>query len=44
MYLVDQGSPERVALQENTGPQLRVLTTHQITRQTLEEGVFIAYL
>lgn len=44
VYLVYQWPSVGVALQENTGPQIRVLTTHQIPRQTLEEGVFIAHL
>lgn len=44
LYLVDEWSSEGVALQQHTGPQVRVFAAHQVARQALEQGVLIANL
>lgn len=44
IYLVNEWSSVGVALQQHTGPQLRVFAADQVARQALEEGVLIADL
>lgn len=44
LYLVYEGPPVGVALQQHTSPQFRVLATHQVPGQALEQGVLIAHL
>lgn len=43
-HLVNEGSPVVVGLQQDAGPQLRVLATNQITGQALEQRVLVAHL
>ena len=43
-YLINEGSPVRIAFQQHTTPQFWVLPPYQIARQTFEEGILIADL
>lgn len=43
-YLVNKWSSVGVALQQHTGPKLRIFATDQVARQALEKGVLIAHL
>lgn len=44
IYLVNKWSSEGVALEQNTGPKIRVFATDQVTRQAFEQGILIANL
>ena len=43
-YLINEGSPVRIAFQQHTTPQFWVLPPYQIARKTFEEGILIADL
>lgn len=43
-HLVNEGPPVAVGLQQDAGPQLRVLAANKITGQTLEQRVLVAHL
>ena len=43
-HLVDKGSPERVLIVKDLGPQLDVSPPHEVPGLRLEQGIFVTHV